>query len=51
MKSGTLTVAPVSISTSLEPPVAVSPLTPGGAEMTVKVIFGGNWTLTGVPSM
>ena len=44
-------VAPLSIIASLEPPVAVSPLTPGGVEITVKVIFGGNCMLMGVPSI
>ena len=41
MKSGTLTTVPVSMVASLEPPVAVSPLTPGVVWVTVKVIFGG----------
>lgn len=43
--------APLSMVASLEPPVAVSPLTPGVVWVTVKVILGGIWMDTGLPSM
>ena len=41
-------VRPVSSLAGLLPPEAVSPLTPGSASLTFKLVLGGNLTAMGL---
>src|SRR3984885_10846180 len=49
MNSGTRTTAPVSSLAGLEPPVAVSPRTPGSVSITLSSICAGGVTCSGTP--